>query len=59
MVADCAIRIMSYPLDEDQSTFMQDEQLQDAVIRNIKVLGEAANNIKCRSHDLIKFLADI
>jgi uncharacterized protein with HEPN domain len=39
-------RIEKYTLDKDESAFLLDEQLQDAVIRNIEVLGEAANNIK-------------
>lgn len=39
-------RIQRYTLDKDASAFVLDEQLQDAVIRNIEVLGEAANNIR-------------
>jgi uncharacterized protein with HEPN domain len=39
-------RIERYTLDKDVTMFLQDEQLQDAVIRNIEILGEAANNIK-------------
>lgn len=27
-------------------TFLQDEKTQDAVIRNLEVIGEASNNIK-------------
>jgi uncharacterized protein with HEPN domain len=39
-------RIERYTLGKGQAAFLQDEQLQDAVIRNIEILGEAANNIK-------------
>jgi uncharacterized protein with HEPN domain len=39
-------RIERYTLGKDEATFLQNEQLQDAVIRNIEILGEAANNIK-------------
>jgi uncharacterized protein with HEPN domain len=39
-------RIERYTLGKDEAAFLQDEQLQDAVIRNIEILGEAANNIK-------------
>jgi uncharacterized protein with HEPN domain len=39
-------RIERYTLGKDEAAFLQDEQLQDAVIRNIEILGEAANNVK-------------
>ena len=39
-------RIERYTFGKDQAAFLQDEQLQDAVIRNIEILGEAANNVK-------------
>lgn len=39
-------RIERYTLEKDIAAFVQNEQLQDAVIRNIEILGEAANNIK-------------
>ncbi len=39
-------RIERYTSDKDVVAFLQDEQLQDAVIRNIEILGEAANNIR-------------
>jgi uncharacterized protein with HEPN domain len=39
-------RIERYTVGKDEAAFLQDEQLQDAVIRNIEILGEAANNIK-------------
>jgi uncharacterized protein with HEPN domain len=39
-------RIERYTLGKNEAAFLQDEQLQDAVIRNIEILGEAANNVK-------------
>ncbi len=46
-------RIERYTQGMDQAAFLQDEQLQDAVIRNIEVLGEAANNIKRADPQLV------
>jgi uncharacterized protein with HEPN domain len=39
-------RIERYTSGKNEAAFLQDEQLQDAVIRNIEILGEAANNVK-------------
>jgi len=38
-------RITRYTHGMDEATFMQDERTQDAVIRNIEIIGEAASNI--------------
>ena len=38
-------RIARYTQDLDQAAFEADELVQDAVLRNIEVMGEAANNI--------------
>jgi uncharacterized protein with HEPN domain len=38
-------RIRSYAQDMDHAAFLQDERTQDAVIRNIEIMGEAARNI--------------
>ena len=52
-------RIQRYTADLDQASFLRNEMVQDAVIRNIEIIGEAANNItKCdpefaREHDEI------
>ena len=52
-------RIQRYTVDMDQASFLRNEMAQDAVIRNIEIIGEAANNImKCdpgfaRKHDEI------
>lgn len=39
-------RIQQYTRSVDITGFLADEMLQDAVIRNIEVIGEAANNIQ-------------
>ncbi|OWW21855.1 DUF86 domain-containing protein [Noviherbaspirillum denitrificans] len=41
-------RIRRYTEEMDETAFLQNEMVQDAVIRNIEIVGEAANNIgKC------------
>lgn len=39
-------RIFRYTEDLDESAFLQNELVQDAVIRNLEILGEASNNIQ-------------
>lgn len=39
-------RIERYTIGLDESAFLENQLVQDAVIRNIEILGEAANNIK-------------
>jgi uncharacterized protein with HEPN domain len=39
-------RIQRYLADIDHATFLQNEEKQDAVIRNLEVIGEAAGNIR-------------
>ena len=39
-------RIQRYVAELDEFDFKQSEMLQDAVVRNIEVIGEAANNIQ-------------
>lgn len=38
-------RIHQYTEDIDEMGFLNNELLQDAVIRNIEIIGEASNNI--------------
>jgi uncharacterized protein with HEPN domain len=38
-------RIARYTAGMDEPAFLSDELVQDAVIRNIEIIGEAANNI--------------
>lgn len=39
-------RIQHYTEDLDDVTFLQEEMTQDAVIRNLEVIGEASRNIE-------------
>lgn len=39
-------RIDRYTEDMDEVAFLQSELIQDAVIRNLEILGEASNNIQ-------------
>ncbi|MDP3745368.1 MAG: DUF86 domain-containing protein [Methylotenera sp.] len=39
-------RIQHYTEDIDGPGFLQNEMVQDAVIRNIEIIGEASNNIQ-------------
>ena len=39
-------RITRYTEDLDEVAFLQNELVQDAVVRNLEVLGEASNNIQ-------------
>jgi uncharacterized protein with HEPN domain len=39
-------RIGRYTADLDESTFLHSELVQDAVIRNIEIIGEASNHIQ-------------
>jgi len=39
-------RIQGYIEDVDEATFLQEEIRQDAVIRNLEVIGEASRNIE-------------
>lgn len=39
-------RISRYTADIDEVAFLNDELIQDAVIRNLEILGEASNNIQ-------------
>lgn len=42
-------RIRRYTQGVNESVFLENEQMQDAVLRNIEIIGEAARNIE-RSH---------
>lgn len=45
-IQDAIQRIRRYTDGKSELAFAEDEQLQDAVIRNIEVIGEAARNIE-------------
>lgn len=42
-------RIQRYAGAIDEETFKRDEMVQDAVIRNLEVIGEASHNIETRA----------
>ncbi|WP_418647457.1 DUF86 domain-containing protein [Thauera butanivorans] len=42
---DAISRVQRYTHSKSQTDFNADEQLQDAVIRNIEIIGEAAHNV--------------
>lgn len=44
-------RIQQYIEDIDEVAFIQDCRTQDAVIRNLEIIGEASNNIEKRFPD--------
>ncbi|PXX97649.1 HepT-like ribonuclease domain-containing protein [Halomonas sp. LBP4] len=39
-------RIQRYLIDVDHAAFLMNEEKQDAVIRNLEIIGEAAGNIQ-------------
>lgn len=41
-------RSMEYTLGYDYDKFLEDEKTQDAVVRNLEVIGEAAKNISSK-----------
>ncbi len=41
-------RIQNYTEELDEVAFLQNEMVQDAVIRNLEVIGEASRNIRQR-----------
>lgn len=55
-VLDAAERIASYLRGVDQASFLGNRMLQDAVIRNLEVIGEACANL---SPELTKAHAEI
>jgi uncharacterized protein with HEPN domain len=42
---EAIVRIESYTKDLDRDAFDADPKTQDAVVRNLEVLGEAARNV--------------
>lgn len=46
-------RIQEYVLNMDEMTFLNNKLVQDAVIRNFEVIGEASNNIEKRFPEFV------
>ena len=51
---DAADRVQRYTVGKSQDDFAADEQLQDAVVRNIEIIGEAACNISLHAPDFAR-----
>jgi hypothetical protein len=47
-------RIEHYVVDLDEMAFLNSKLVQDAVIRNFEIIGEASNNIEKRSPEFVK-----
>jgi uncharacterized protein with HEPN domain len=47
-------RIQRYVGGMDHAAFFQNEMVQDAVIRNIEIIGEASNNIRKSDPDFVE-----
>lgn len=45
-ITEAIERIDRYTSDMDEVTFLSDQLVQDAVIRNLEIIGEASNNIE-------------
>jgi uncharacterized protein with HEPN domain len=52
-IVDAIGRINGYVAAVDHATFMGDANTQDAVIRNLQIIGEAANNIRRRFPEVV------
>ena len=55
-IFDAICRIESYVSDVDKPTFMANNMMQDAVVRQLEIIGEAARNI---SDELIEKHSDL
>jgi uncharacterized protein with HEPN domain len=53
-IAEAIERIGHYTEDVDELGFSNSELIQDAVIRNIEIIGEAANNIRKHEPDFAR-----
>jgi len=47
-------RIENYVSDMDEMAFLGNQLVQDAVIRNLEVIGEASNNIEKRFPEFVR-----
>lgn len=47
-------RIEHYVADLDEMAFLNNLLVQDAVIRNFEIIGEASNNIEKRYHEFVR-----
>ena len=52
-------RIEEYVSDMDETSFLANKLVQDAVIRNLEVIGEASNNIEKRFPEFVAAHSDL
>lgn len=52
-------RIRRYTYGMNESTFLDNEQVQDAVLRNIEIIGEAARNIERSYPEFVALHPDV
>jgi uncharacterized protein with HEPN domain len=45
-IKSCILKIKDYTKDLDETGFLQNTMIQDAVIRNFEIIGEATKNIE-------------
>jgi uncharacterized protein with HEPN domain len=50
-ILEAIARIAEYTEDIDEVAFLDDKMVQDAVLRNIEIIGEAARNIERTAPD--------
>lgn len=58
-IARAIHRIMRYTSEISEISFLENEMLQDAVIRNIEIIGEAARNIQRHTPDFAALHSEI
>ncbi len=52
-IIDAIGRISGYVANMDHAAFMGDAKTQDAVIRNLQIIGEAAQNVRQRFPEVV------
>lgn len=53
-IVEAVERIYRYTDDVDELAFMDNQLIQDAVIRNLEIIGEASHNIETHYPDFVK-----
>jgi uncharacterized protein with HEPN domain len=52
-ITEAIVRIERYTEDMDEVEFLNNQLVQDAVIRNFEIIGEASNNIEKHHPDFV------
>lgn len=50
-ILDCIAKVDEYTAEMDETVFLQNSQVQDAVIRRVEIIGEAVKHIPKRLRD--------